>query len=197
MIHQAHIRHIKEQGDLSTTWSHGAASPSTQSLGPRALETFTLEMKLDATTTFEWQWHTQEHTDMTKSSSTSLTYMPKLPRPQRTKKCPAREPNKTNKQVTALPLMPHPQTAFAYRARVKCTLSIYAPSSGLRCMLKRSTCWKQTTIAWIVCVFVKKCRFLNNCKHCQRPHHTLDSRCHICPKCNPNSFTTQFDSNSC
>lgn len=107
VIHQAHVRRIDAQALKEGTGKeirqlHDlVVQHLSKALGHEPLKAFITslsEMKLDATTMFEWQRHSQEHMDVP-DYQFLLDFLPKLLRPRPTKNAWTR-PIKVNKQVT-------------------------------------------------------------------------------------------------
>ena len=149
MIHQTHVRRIIDAPPLKEGTGKKIRGLHDLVVHLRALKalghepskpfiTSLLEMKLDSTTMFEWQRHSQEYTDVPDYQILDfLNLRAQATEASSDKKRPARKPSKPNRRHHS-PLMPLPQT-FAYHARVKSTLSIHAPSSVLCHMLTRLT----------------------------------------------------------
>lgn len=196
LIHQAHVRKIlevpalKEGSGRELRHLHDTVLQHLRALKAMGYEpsgpfiTSALELKLDTTTTFEWQRHSHSATDVPHfrdllefidmRAQASESSVPGNTR--RSSGGEARKPFHSGKPVTSL-------TAHATAVDAECVLCkplkhpLYACSKfkGLPYESKISTV-KDNNLC-INCLkpvhFLRQCKSLYRCRVCQKPHHSL------------------------
>ena len=191
-IHQTHVRHIVEATPLKDgtgkeihafhdlVIQHLRALKSLGHEPSQAFITSLLEMKLDATTMFEWQRHSQDHTDVPDYQDL-LDFL--------NLRAQAAEASTEKKRIST--------SRHVYTMVVNTTPSDRCISCGTEkhqlyaCTKFRSLSHAekidllQSKNYCMNCLhpghFVRRCKSLNHCERCQRPHHTASSRegrCH-------------------
>ena len=154
-----------------------------KALGHEPLKSFItslLEMKLDATTMFEWQQHSQEHTDVP-DYQILLDFLNLRAQAAEAssdkKKHPAHEPSKSNKQVTSLTSNTMPTDSMCKSEKYP----LYSCSKFRSLLHADKIDLLKSNNHCLNCLhpghFVKKCASLNHCKQRQRPHHIP---CYMC-----------------
>ena len=189
VIHQAHVRRIVDAPPLEGTGKEIRQLydlvvqhlRALKALGHEPSEPFItslLEMKLDSTTMFEWQRHSQEHSDVPDYQILLdfLNLRAQAAEASSDKKRPTREPSKPTRQVTSLVsnAMPTDSNCLSCKNErhplYSCSKFRSLPHAYKVDLLKSNNhslnCLRPGH-------FEKKCKSLNCCKHCQRPHHTL------------------------
>ena len=190
VIHQAHVRRIvdapplKEGTGKEIRQLHDLVVQHLRALKALGHEpskpfiTSLLEMKLDSTTMFEWQRHSQEHSDVPDYQILLdfLNLRAQAAEASSDKKRPTREPSKPTRQVTSLVSNATPTDSNCLSCKnerhplYSCSKFRSLPHTDKVDLLKSNN-------HCLNCLrpghFVKKCKSLNRCKHCQRPHHTL------------------------
>ena len=181
-IHQTHVRRIIEAPLLKDgsgkeiralhdlVIQHLRALKSLGHEPSQAFITSLLEMKLDATTMFEWQRHSQEHTDVPDYQEL-LDFL--------NLRAQAAEASSERKRVSK-PINSMVATSTLTGSCISCgqekhQLYAYIKFRSLPHAEKLDLL--QSNRYCLNCLrpghFVKNCKSLNHCKHCQRPHHTL------------------------
>ena len=181
-IHQTHVRRIVEAPPLKDgsgkeiralhdlVVQHLRALKSLGHEPSQAFITSLLEMKLDSTTMFEWQRHSQEHTDV--PDYQELLDFLNL-RAQASEAAP--EKKRAAKPIHSLVFHTQQPDSCIACGQEKHLLYVCTKFRSLshaeKIDLLRSKGY------CLNCLrpghFVKKCKSLNHCKHCQKPHHSL------------------------
>ena len=127
-------------------------------------------MKLDPTTMFEWQRHSQDHTDVPDYQEL-LNFL--------NLRAQAAEASTEKKRVSK-PMNSMVMSAASTDNCISCGTEkhqLYACSKFRSLSHPEKTDLLRSKNHCLNCLrpghFVKKCKSLNHCKQCQRPHHTL------------------------
>ena len=189
LIHKGHVKMIleapslkegngKELRDAVQQHMRALKSMGYEPSGP--FITSALELKLDDTTMFEWQKHSQ--------SSSSVPHFQDLldflnlraqatesNLPDRSAKRPRPETHHDRKKTWSVRTQEASTQERVWCAKPKSIPFMPAPSSG-QCLMRRSyQPWKHNLCSNSLCSghFWRKCTSLHKCKVCQKPHHTL------------------------
>ena len=180
-IHQMHVHRIVEAPSLrdgtgkeiralhDLVVQHLRALKSLGHEPSRAFITSLLEMKLDPNTMFEWQRHSQDHTDVPDCQEL-LDFL--------NLRAQAAEASTEKKRVSK------PVNSMVISASVNNCIScgeerhqLYACTKFRSLSHAEKTDLLRSKNYCLNCLrpghFVKQCKSLNHCKRCQRPHHTL------------------------
>ncbi|XP_064396444.1 uncharacterized protein LOC135343372 [Halichondria panicea] len=183
-IHQTHVRHIVEVPALrdgtgkeiralhDIVTQHLRALKSLGHEPSQAFITSLLEMKLDSTTMFEWQKHSQEHSDVP-NYQVLLDFL--------NLRAQAAEAASTEKKRASRPV--NSMFINATTHSDNCAACGQEKHQLYACSKFRSLSHDEkiellrSKNHCLNCLrpghFVKKCKSLNHCKHCQKPHHSL------------------------
>ena len=190
VIHQAHVRRIidaqplkegtgkeiRHLHDLVT--QHHRALKALRHEPSKPFITSLLEMKLDATTMFEWQRHSQEHTDVPDYQILLdfLNLRAQAAKSASDKRRIGREPAKPNRQVTEFASNATPTDSTCLLCKGE-RHSLYSCSTFRSMSHTEKMDLLKSNNRYLNCLrpghFPRKCRSLNHCKHCQKLHHTL------------------------
>ena len=187
LIHQAHVRVILEAPQLKegngkelrrlhdTVQQHLRALKAMGCAAPGPFITSVLELKLDSSTMFEWQRHSQESTDVPHYSK--LLDFINL-RAQASESLPAsssRKPPSSNKSITSFAANASESSSCIVCKTEKHPLYACPRFKLLSHEQKISTLKSNGNC--INCLrpghFVRQCKSSHHCKTCQKPHHTL------------------------
>ncbi len=197
LIHQTHVRMLLDTPSLKdgsgrelrhTVQQHLRALKSMEYEPSGPFITSVLELKLDVDTMFEWQRHSQEHSDvppyqdllhfidLRAQASETSTPVPL--------KKPARNDHPLNKKFGGKPI-----TSFATTTKEQCATCKKEKHPLYFCQKFKSLSHDQmisTLKENNLCMnclnsghFVKQCKSMHRCRTCQKPHHTL---LHVDPK---------------
>ena len=181
-IHQTHVRRIVEAPPLKDgtgkeiralhdlVIQHLRALKSLGHEPSQAFITSLLEMKLDSTTMFEWQRHSQDHTDVPEYQEL-LDFLNLRAQAAEA----SAEKKRVSKPVNSMVISTTPTNNCISCGLEKHQLYSCAKFRSLSHAEKMNLLRSKNYC--LNCLrpghFVKKCRSLNHCKLCQRPHHTL------------------------
>ena len=182
-IHQTHVRRIIEAPSLKDgtgkeiralhdlVLQHLRALKALGHEPSQAFITSLLEMKLDPTTMFEWQRHSQDHTDVPDYQEL-LDFLNLRAQASEV----SAEKRRTNKPFPSMNANVLPSNtncvccAKENHPLYMCSKFRSLPhSSKMELVRTKNHCINCLRPGHIT----KKCKSLNHCKQCQRPHHTL------------------------
>ena len=181
-IHQTHVRRIVEAAPLKDgtgkeiralhdlVVQHLRALKSLGHEPSQAFITSLLEMKLDSTTMFEWQRHSQDHTDVPDYQEL-LDFL--------NSRAQAAEASSEKKRLSK-PINSMAITTVSTDNCISCGQEkhqLYACSKFRSLSHAEKIDLLRSKNYCLNCLrpghFVRKCKSLNHCRRCQRPHHTL------------------------
>lgn len=193
-IHQTHVRLIVEAPSLKDgtgkeiralhdlVVQHLRALKSLGHEPSQAFITSLLEMKFDSTTMFEWQRHSQGHSDVP-DYQVLLDFLNLRALAAEA----SSEKKRVSRSVNSLVVNATPSDSCIACGREKHQLYTCTKFRSLSHTEKIELL--RSNHHCLNCLrpghFVKKCKSLHHCKHCQKPHHTLihtDNKDDLTPK---------------
>ena len=198
LIHQTHVRMILEAPQLvegsgkelrklhDTVQQHLRALKAMDCEAPGPFVTSVLELKLDSSTMFEWQKHSQESTDIPHYNKL-LEFINLRAQASESLSVPRKGSTPSNASSNRKPSLSHkPVTSFATNASgpshncVVCKTEKHPLYACQQFRLLPHEQKIQTLKMNGFCMnclkpghFIKQCKSLHHCKLCQKPHHTL------------------------
>ena len=203
IIHQIHVKRILDAPNLKegngkelralhdTVVQHLRALKTIGHETPSSFITSLLELKLDSTTMFEWQQHSQKHTDVPNhqelldfinlraQASEATSSEKKTPRstlPNYHTNKPSKGSSSAYKQVSSFTASTQP-TERNCPACKSTNHPLYTCNDFRLLSHDNKLALLKTNDYCINCLrpghFIKNCKSLHHCKRCQKPHHTL------------------------
>ena len=197
LIHRAHVQRIMDAQPLKdgsgkelrrlheTLQQHLRALKAMKCEPDSSFVTSVIELKLDSETMFEWQKHSQDKTEVVPHYQDILDFIDL--RAQASETIPPKKQVKTDPPYMRKPVHGKHITSLAANAgsdsyRTQCVLCTSEQHPLYICPKFKSlshedkhAVLKRNNLC-VNCLgrhFIKQCRSLQRCKHCQRSHHTL------------------------